>query len=66
MLLLEQLRGQVGNAHVLTDAADVAPFVQDWRGRYRGEVIAVVQPASTQEVSAVVQSCAQAGVKLIP
>lgn len=66
MLLLEQLREHVGTAHVLTDAADVAPFVQDWRGRYRGEVIAVVQPATTQEVSAVVQCCAQAGVKLIP
>ena len=29
-------------------------------------MIAVVQPASTQEVAAVVKTCAQAGVKLIP
>ena len=65
-MLLNQLREHVGTAHVLTDEADVAPYVQDWRGRYRGEVIAVVQPATTQEVAAVVQCCAKAGVKLIP
>jgi len=66
MSLLTQLRAHVGDAHVLTEPSDVAPFVEDWRGRYRGEVMAVVQPATTMEVSAVVQSCAQAGVKLIP
>jgi FAD/FMN-containing dehydrogenase len=64
--LLTQLRELVGAAHVLTAPLDVEPFVQDWRGRYRGEVIAVVQPASTQEVAAVVKACAKAGVKLIP
>jgi FAD/FMN-containing dehydrogenase len=51
---------------VLTAPQDVAPFVQDWRGRYRGEVIAVVQPASTAEVAAVVKACAEAGVKVLP
>ena len=66
MSLLTQLRAHVGDAHVLTEPSDVAPFVEDWRGRYRGEVMAVVQPATTMEVAAVVQSCAQAGVKLIP
>ena len=66
MTLLAKLRKHVGAAHVLTEPSDVAPFVEDWRGRYRGEVMAVVLPATTQEVSAVVQSCAQAGVKLIP
>ena len=66
MTLLAKLREHVGAAHVLTEPSDVAPFVEDWRGRYRGEVMAVVLPATTQEVSAVVQSCAQAGVKLIP
>ena len=64
--LLTQLKAHVGASHVLTDTHDVEPYVQDWRGRYRGEVIAVVQPASTQEVAAVVKTCAQAGVKLIP
>ena len=66
MSILTSLREHVGTAHVLTEPSDVAPYVEDWRGRYRGEVMAVLQPATTQQVSAVVQICAQAGVKLIP
>ncbi|MFJ3057521.1 FAD-binding oxidoreductase [Herbaspirillum sp. NPDC087042] len=64
--LLASLRQCVGQAHVMTAAADIEPYVQDWRGRYRGEVLAVVSPASTQEVSAVVRACAAAGVKVLP
>lgn len=64
--LLSVLRGSVGAAHVLTCAGEVAPFVEDWRGRYRGEVLAVVLPGSTEEVSAVVRACASAGVKVLP
>ncbi|WP_066268933.1 FAD-binding oxidoreductase [Hydrogenophaga palleronii] len=56
----------VGAEHVLTEPPDLAPFVEDWRGRYRGEVCAVVLPASTEELSAVVRLCAQAGVKVLP
>ena len=64
--LLDELRQLIGAPHVLTEPVDVAPFVEDWRGRYRGEVVAVVQPASTPEVAAVVQACARAGVKVVP
>ena len=64
--LLATLHQLVGPTHVLTDPVDVAPFVQDWRGRYRGEVVAVVEPASTEEVAAVVRACAQAGVRVVP
>ena len=64
--LVDQLRQLIGAAHVLTEAQDVAPFVEDWRGRYRGEVLAVVQPATTQEVADIVKACAQAGVGIVP
>jgi len=64
--LLEQLRDTVGAANVLTAAADVAAFVEDWRGRYRGEVLAVVLPGSTAEVSAVVLACVAAGIAVLP
>jgi FAD/FMN-containing dehydrogenase len=64
--LIDQLRHLIGATHVLTEPADVAPFVEDWRGRYRGEVLAVVHPASTQEAAAVVTACAQVGVRVIP
>jgi FAD/FMN-containing dehydrogenase len=64
--LSERLAGLVGAAYVLTDPADIAPFVTDWRGRYRGAAQCVVRPGNTAEVAAVVKACAEAGVPIVP
>jgi FAD/FMN-containing dehydrogenase len=64
--LLPRLASIVGEAHVLTAPSDVEPFVNDWRGRYRGHARAVVMPASTEEVSAVVRACAETGTPIVP
>ena len=63
-----QLRAIVGDAHVLCheDGADLSAYEQDWRKRHRGRALAVVRPGSTQEVAAVVQACAAAGVSVVP
>ncbi|QHE83462.1 FAD-binding oxidoreductase [Hydrogenophaga sp. BPS33] len=53
--LLASLARCVGERHVLTTPTDTAPFSQDWRRKYRGEAAAVVSPASTAEVAAVLQ-----------
>ncbi len=63
--LLARLAAAVGDAQVLTDAADVAPYLVDQRGRYRGAARAVVRPADTAEVAAVVRACAEAGAPLV-
>ena len=62
MAIVDELRSVVGNAHVLVDADQRATFEVDWTGRYRGTCVAVVRPASTDEVAAVVLACARAGV----
>jgi len=64
--LIARLAGIVGAAQVLTDPADMASFVTDWRGRYRGAAQCVVRPGSTVEVAAVVKACANAGVPVVP
>jgi len=64
--LLPRLAGIVGEAHVLTAPADVEPYVADWRGRYHGSARAVVLPASTEEVSAVVRACAGSATPIVP
>ncbi|MBS1190240.1 MAG: linked oxidase, C-terminal:FAD linked oxidase, N-terminal [Rhodocyclaceae bacterium] len=64
--LPERLAGVVGAARVLTDPADLAPFLTDWRGRYRGQACCLVQPGTTAEVAAVVALCAEAGVPMVP
>ena len=63
--LLESLRAITGAAHVLTEG-DLSAWEHDWRKRSRGKALAVVRPASTPEVAAVVKACAAAGVSLVP
>ena len=63
--LLAQLRQIVGPTHVLT-GGDLSAYEQDWRKRVHGKALAVVRPASTAEVAAVVKACATAGVSIVP
>ena len=55
--LLESLRAIVGANHVLTEG-DLSAWEQDWRKRARGRALAVLRPASTDEVARVVKACA--------
>jgi FAD/FMN-containing dehydrogenase len=63
---LHGLREIVGAPYVFTTAFDTAPYCTDWRGRYAGQPLCVVKPASTAEVAAVVQACAAAGIAVVP
>ncbi len=56
----------VGEKHVLTAPAQLDPYCTDWRRQYRGAALAVVRPASTAEVSAVVRACAAHRVAIVP
>jgi len=64
--LLPAIRAIVGDRGLLTDQADTAPYAQDWRKLYTGRTVAVIRPANTGEVAAVVKLAAAAGVPLIP
>ena len=64
--LAARLVEAVGAANVLVDAADTAPFLTDWRGRYRGAAQCVVRPGNAGEVAAVVRACIEAGVAIVP
>ncbi len=65
MNLLHALAAAVGEANILT-GDDAAPYLTDWRKRYVGRAQAVVRPASTAEVAAVVRACAQARAPMVP
>lgn len=64
--LLTALRASVGDAHLITDEAAMASYLADWRGRYSGRARAVVLPADTAQVAAVVAACAAARVPIVP
>ncbi len=64
--LIAAIRGVVGEPGLLTEPADTAPYVEDWRRLYRGRTPAVVRPASVAEIAAVVRLCTEARVPLVP
>jgi len=63
---LDTLRAAVGGSHVLTDPDVRASYETDWTRRWRGEALAVVRPATTDEVIAILLACAAAGAAVIP
>ncbi|NEU13941.1 FAD-binding oxidoreductase [Methylobacterium sp. BTF04] len=63
--LLAALTARLGTAHVLTAQDDLAPHLVETRGLYRGQALAVVRPADTQEVAFVVRACAEAGIPVV-
>ena len=64
--LLEAIRAVVGDAGQLTDPADTAGYVEDWRRLYRGRTLAVVRPADTRQLADVVRLCAAARAPIVP
>lgn len=63
--LIALLRAIVGAEGLLT-SVDAAPYYKDWRGRHAGNALAVVLPASAQQVSDIVRLCAAQGIAIVP
>lgn len=57
---------QFGPKTVTTDPSDIEPWLTDWRRRYRGAAPAILSPASTEAVSALVALANDLGVALVP
>ncbi|WP_438393353.1 FAD-binding oxidoreductase [Caballeronia sp. DA-9] len=56
----------LGAANVLTASHDTAPFLTDWRKRYRGETCAVLLPGDTQQVARAVRLAREHRVPIVP
>jgi FAD/FMN-containing dehydrogenase len=65
MTFLAELQALLGPEHVLT-GDDTDSYTLDWRGRYRGQALAVARPGSTEAVAQVVQLCERHKVPLVP
>jgi len=63
---VDRLRTIVGDKGLITDERDKHPFLTDWRENYLGKALAIVRPATTEEVSAVVKLCAAEAVAVVP
>ena len=65
-VIIEQLKSIVGPKGWLADEHDIEPYVTEWRDRYRGKALLVVEPKNTEEVSAIVSACAAESVSIVP
>ncbi|SFQ10240.1 FAD/FMN-containing dehydrogenase [Variovorax sp. OK605] len=64
--VIEGLRAIVGEKACIEAPGDMQPFATDYRKLYHGKALAVVLPASTQEVAGVVALCAAHKVPVVP
>ncbi len=64
--LIERVTTRFGARAVVTEPADIEPWLSDWRGRYHGASPAILSPSSTEEVAAMVGWAAELAVPLVP
>lgn len=64
--MLDALAPVLGRKGIVTDPAAIAPWLVDWRRRFHGAAPAILAPASTAEVAAVVAAAARHRVALVP
>ncbi|MEO7564743.1 MAG: FAD-binding oxidoreductase [Sphingomicrobium sp.] len=64
--VIKGAKAELGPKGVVNDPADIEPWLSDWRGRFHGLSEAILAPASTEEVAAVVKLAAQHRVALVP
>ena len=63
---IETAGQKLGPKAVVTDPKEIEPWVTDWRGRVHGASPAMLAPASTDEVAAIVRLAAEHRVPLVP
>ena len=64
--LVARLTQVVGPTGVVSEPAEMAGYLTDWRRAWSGAAAAVVRPSSTGEVAEVVGLCRRAGVAVVP
>lgn len=56
----------VGRDSILTDAADIAPYLTDHRKLYQGRALAVIVPRSVEQISRLLRFCNENRIGVVP
>ena len=64
--LIDAAIARFGPRVAVTDPADIAPWLTDWRGRWTGASAVILQPETTEQVAALVLLAVDHGVPLVP
>ncbi len=65
-VLLDKLAALLGSQGFITDPDLISPWLSDWRNRFRGASAALLAPATSEQVAAIVRLAAEARVALVP
>lgn len=64
--ILTRLKEAAGLHGWSEDAAEIAPHLIEWRGRWRGTTPLLMKPAQTEEVARILAICNETGTPVVP
>jgi len=64
--LLERFSAIVGEANAITDPAEMAPYLREWRDLYEGRAALVLKPGSVDEVSQILSLANESDTAIVP
>ena len=63
--VLDRLKDAVGAKGFSTDPVEIAPYLEEWRGKYQGRSPLLLKPATTAEVSAALRIAHETGTPIV-
>jgi FAD/FMN-containing dehydrogenase len=66
MSTLDRLKNAAGPKGFSEDAAEIAPHLVEWRGKYKGHTPLLLKPQTTAEVSAILAICHETHTAIVP
>lgn len=64
--ILERLKQAAGPKGFSEDPAEIAPHLEEWRGKFHGHTPLLLKPPNTKEVSALLRICHETGTPIVP
>ncbi len=64
--IFDRLKQAAGPGGFSEDATEIAPYLEEWRSRMRGQTRLLLKPATTEQVSAVLAICHETGTAIVP
>jgi FAD/FMN-containing dehydrogenase len=64
--VLIRLKDAVGTKGFSTDPSEIAPHLEEWRGKYHGHSPLLLKPDSAAQVSAALRICHETGTAIVP
>jgi FAD/FMN-containing dehydrogenase len=64
--IFDRLKQALGANGFSEDAREIAPHLEEWRGRLHGKSSLLLKPATTEQVSAVLAICHETGTPIVP